>query len=121
MVVPVVPGSSPALLEAAVERGARGVVVEGFGSGNLPQEGWPGAVRRALDAGVAVVVRSQCHRGRVDLSAYVGGRAALAAGAMSSGAMTAECSTVKLMHLLERTSGEELRGRYGVDVAGEGA
>ncbi len=120
-IVPVVPGAGPSMLEAAVKRGMRGVVVQGFGAGNVPQEGWPGALAAAVQAGVAVVVHSHCHRGKVDLRAYVGGRAALAAGVMSSGTMTLECATVKLMHGLARFAGEELRAYYASDVAGEGA
>lgn len=120
-IVPVAPGAGPSMLEAAVDRGMRGVVVQGFGTGNVPQEGWPGALAAAVRAGVAVVVHSHCHRGKVDLRAYVGGRAALAAGVMSSGTMTLECATVKLMHGLARAQGEELRAYYTSDVAGEGA
>ncbi len=120
-IVPVVPGAGPALLEAAVERGMRGVVVQGFGAGNVPQDLWPGALAEAVRAGVAVVVHSHCHRGKVDLQAYVGGRAALAAGVMASGTMTIECATVKLMHGLARHGGEDLRAYYNRDVAGEGA
>ena len=121
VIVPVVPGGSPALLEAAVASGNRGVVVLGFGAGNVPQSGWPAAIRRAVDGGVAVVLRSHCHRGKVDLGSYEGGKAALDAGALSSGSMTLECTTVKLMHTLHRAEGEALRAMYALDVAGEGS
>lgn len=120
LVLPVVPGATPRALEAAVDAGYRGVVVLGFGAGNLPQAGWPGAIRAATDQGVAVVLRSHCHRGRVDLGSYEGGRAALDAGAIPSGAMTLECATVKLMHTLHRAEGEALRALYAADAVGEG-
>lgn len=121
-VVPVVPGAGPALLDHAVDAGMQGVVVQGFGSGNVPKVGWPASIRRAVDAGVAVVVHSQCARGTVDLPAYEGGRAAAEAGAIGSGAMTLEASTVKLSFLLGqglRDAG--LRTAYGLDLAGEGS
>lgn len=121
-VLDVVPGSSPRLLDATVGAGARGVVLRGFGAGNVPQAGWPAAIRAAVDAGVPVAVRSQCLRGTLDLGAYVGGRAALDAGALSAGAMTTEAATVKLMHLLGRgLGGDALRVAYAADLAGEGA
>jgi L-asparaginase len=121
-IVPVVPGSSPALLDASVATGLRGVLVEGFGVGNVPQRGWPGAIRRAVDAGVVVAVASQCARGRVDLSAYEGGRAAMDAGALGAGAMTLESATVKLMHLLARPlTPQEFTAAWNSDLAGEGA
>ncbi|GDX81308.1 L-asparaginase 1 [Deltaproteobacteria bacterium] len=121
-ILPVVPGSDGEALDALVDRGVRGVVVQGFGSGNVPQRGWPGAIRRATDAGVAVVMHSQCLRGHVVLNAYEGGRAAAEHGAIGSGAMTLECATVKLMHMLGRgLSGTALAEVYSTDLAGEGA
>ena len=62
----------------------------------------------------------QCLRGTVDLRAYEGGRAALDAGAIATGAMTIEAATVKLMHLLAQASGD-VRAAYARDLAGEGA
>jgi L-asparaginase len=121
-VLDVVPGSTPRLLAAAVDAGAKGILLRGFGAGNVPQKAWPGAIRAAADAGVPVVVASQCSRGTVDLGAYEGGRAALDAGAMSPGAMTTEAATVKLMHLLAQgLGGDALRAAYAADLAGEGA
>jgi L-asparaginase len=121
-VLDVVPGSGPGLLLRSVEAGARAVLLRGFGAGNVPRRGWPDAIRTVVDAGVPVALRSQCVRGAVDLRAYEGGRAALDAGAMSTGAMTLEASAVKLMHLVGLgLSGEVLRATYAADLAGEGA
>lgn len=121
-VLPVVPGSDGGLLDVWVQRGLRGVVIQGFGSGNVPQRGWPEAIARARAAGVEVVVHSQCLRGHVQLGAYQGGLAALQAGAMASGSMTLECSTVKLMHGLGLgLEGAALSAWYRSDLAGEGA
>ncbi len=121
-VLDVVPGGSPRQLSAAVAAGARGVVLRAFGAGNVPQQGWPTAIRELVDAGVPVALRSQCLRGTVDLGAYEGGRAALDAGAMATGSMTLEAATVKLMHLLgQGLAGDALRAAYATDLAGEGA
>lgn len=121
-ILDLVPGLGPELLDAAVAQGLHGVVLRAFGSGNVPQRAWPDAIRRAVGAGVAVTVHSQCNRGTVDLGAYEGGRAALEAGAMGTGAMTQEAATVKLMYLLgQGLRGEALRAAYGRDLAGEGS
>ncbi len=121
-VLQMVPGAHPRILEAAALSGQRGVLIRGFGSGNLPHTGWPEAIRAAVDAGVAVVLQSQCLRGKVNLESYVGGRAALDAGAMPASEMTYEAAVVKLMWLLgQGLSGEALRRAYRVDQAGEGA
>jgi L-asparaginase len=121
-VLPVVPGSDGATLDQAVAAGMRGVVVQGFGAGNMPQRGWPQAIERATRAGVAVVVHSQCLRGHVQLGAYEGGRAALQAGGLGAAWMTLEAATVKLMHGLGLgLGGAALADFYGTDLAGEGA
>lgn len=121
-VIHVVPGSSPVQIRALADAGVRGVVLRGFGAGNLPQRGWPEAIRSAVEQGMAVAIHSQCLRGTVNLRAYEGGRAALEAGAMGTGAMTIEAATVKLMHLLARgLHGDGLKRAYGRDLAGEGA
>lgn len=122
VVLDLVPGSTPRALAALAASGTSGVVLRGFGAGNVPQHGWPDAIRALVDAGIPVALGSQCLRGAVDLLSYEGGRAALAAGAMSTGAMTSEAATVKLMHLLgQGLSGEALRVAYATDLAGEGA
>lgn len=121
MVLTVVPGSRPDQVDAAVQSGMRGLVLRGFGSGNLPQRHWPKAIRAAVDAGVVVAMMSQCQQGSVDLRAYEGGRAALDAGALPTGAMTVEAATVKLMHLLARPQPVSVTAEFLADVAGEGA
>lgn len=101
-----IPGQPPRLLDQLVEAGARAVVLRAFGEGNLPQRGWPDAVRRATDAGVAVVVGTQCARGRVQAGRYRNSALLLEAGAVFTGDMTFEAAIVKTMWLL----GQGLRG-----------
>jgi L-asparaginase len=122
VVLHLVPGSGPGQVEGAIAAGARGIVLRGFGSGNVPQRRWPDAIRAAVDAGVPVALMSQCQRGTVDLMAYEGGRAALDAGALPTGQMTVEAATVKLMFLLGQSLGAtQLRSAFEADLAGEGA
>ncbi len=52
------------IIDAAAAAGARGVVVEGLGRGNVPPACVPG-IARAIDRGVPVVLTSRCMRGRV--------------------------------------------------------
>lgn len=119
--IDVVPGSGPWLLDAAVAAGAKGVLLHGFGAGNVPRGDWPGGIRAAVEAGVAVALASQCLHGSVNLHAYEGGRAALEAGAMPTGGMTTEAALVKLMFLLgQGLAGDSLRTAYATPIAGEG-
>ena len=121
-VLTVVPGSGPDQVDAAVRAGVRGLVLRGFGAGNIPQRRWPQAIGAAVDAGVVVALMSQCQQGTVDLRAYEGGRAAYDAGALATGSMTVEAVTVKLMHGLAQSKDSAIiRRSFLHDLAGEGA
>lgn len=58
------PGMPSALLMTAVDAGARGVVLEGTGRGNVPVELF-GTVGELTGWGIPVVVASRCHTGFV--------------------------------------------------------
>jgi L-asparaginase len=71
--VKIVAGADSRLLDASRESGARGVVVEALGRGNVPPDVVPG-IRRWAEAGRPVVICSRSLRGRVlDTYAYLGG------------------------------------------------
>jgi L-asparaginase len=114
------PGMSAGAIRRAIHAGAEGVVVFGFGSGNLPLNDWAEAIREAGEQGVPVVVGSQCTYGWVDLSAYEGGAWALSSGALSASEMTREAATVKLMYLLGQGMDlDGVRARWSQPLAGE--
>lgn len=62
-----VAGDDGRLVDAAVATGFAGVVIEGLGVGNLPQE-MAKAVRRACDHGVTVALTTRCGAGPVTRS-----------------------------------------------------
>lgn len=71
--IKVVAGMDSRLVEASLDSGARGVVLEALGRGNVPPAVLPG-VRRWMKAGKPLVVTSRSLRGRVlDTYAYLGG------------------------------------------------
>jgi L-asparaginase len=122
LAVRVFPGLDPALVRGAVRAGVRGLVLEAYGTGNLPH--LAGSLIPALDEararGVPVVVVSQCPRGAVDMRRYAGGAAAAAAGAISGGDMTVEAAIAKTMIGLARyDSVVELRAWLERDIVGE--
>jgi len=70
-------GTDDALLRASLARGARGLVIEGTGAGNVPPLAVP-AIRDAIKASVSVVITSRCGAGSVaPLYGYQGGGAQL--------------------------------------------
>ncbi len=87
-VVATVPGSDGAALTALLERGTRGVVLQGLGVGNASPAD-TAQVRRAVDAGVPVLLTSRVPHGEVSPVYGGGGGVDLAAaGAVFTGSQT---------------------------------
>ncbi|HNQ44027.1 MAG TPA: asparaginase, partial [Candidatus Cloacimonadota bacterium] len=59
-----VAGMDAKYINCSVESGARAIVIEAFGRGNLPKDLLPD-LRRAIDSGVLVVIASRTYTGRV--------------------------------------------------------
>jgi L-asparaginase len=98
------PGFKPEILDylAATHDG---IVLEGFGAGNIPTEtnSLVPAIRKASEKGVPVVVCTPCIIGSTQMELYQVGRAALEAGAIPAMDMTPETTLVKLMWILGQT------------------
>jgi L-asparaginase len=102
--------------------GTRGVLIQAFGSGNLPME------RRDLqlflnhcgEHSIPVVITSQCPWGSVDLSVYELGRLAADQGAISGGLHTRWAAIVKLGLVLGAGGSlEQVREAFTDSWAGE--
>lgn len=119
LAVRIVPGLDPMLVRGAVRAGVKGLVLEGYGTGNVPRS-LVGALEDATASGVPVVIVSQCPRGFVDLERYEGGVLAAQAGAISARDMTVEAAVAKLMVGLPRYgTGDALRAWFTSSVVGE--
>ena len=107
------PGLDPKLLLGALASGVRGMVIEAFGSGNVPvmENSLIPVIEAARGVDVPVVIVSQSPRGAVDLARYEGGVAAAKAGAIGAGDMTTEAALTKLMVTLGRVSEASSGGR----------
>jgi L-asparaginase len=89
-------GSDARFLRAAVESGARAIVIEGTGRGNANEQVLEG-VREAAAAGVPVVVCSRCVAGRVEpVYGRGGGRDLADAGALFAGDLAGSKARVLL-------------------------
>jgi len=93
-------GSGAAPFRAALAEGARGVVVEAFGRGNVP----PGAlegIRQCVAAGVPVLITSRCPQGRVQpIYGNGGGKDVAEAGAIFAGDLSGIKARILLAVLL---------------------
>ena len=97
-------GTEALLIDACVRAGAKGIVVEGLGRGNVPPDCVP-AIRRAISLGIPVVLTSRCLRGRVFESyGYEGGGKQLRnLGVIFADYMSGHKARIKLMLALSLT------------------
>ena len=106
-------GMDDTFIRAAVERGARGLVIVAFGRGNVPATIMP-AIRDAIGSGVQVAIVSRCATGRVGARyGYEGGGLDLQrAGALLAGDLTGAKARLLLMVALGiNGDGSELLSR----------
>ncbi len=103
-VVTVLPGSLPGQIRALKEAGARGIVIRGYGAGNIPDRLLT-EIAEAAAAHIPVVVSTQCVEGATAMQAYAVGRAALENGALQGRDLSLEYLVVKMMWLLGRSHG----------------
>jgi L-asparaginase len=91
-------GADGRFIDYAVKDGARGLVIEGLGRGNVTVAALP-AIERALAAGIPVIITSRCPRGRVlDTYAYEGaGKQLTRIGAILGGMLPSHKARIKLM------------------------
>ncbi len=113
------PGMPPDILDYYLEKGYRGLVLEGTGLGHVSTK-WIPAVKKAVDSGMAIVMASQCINGRICDRVYSTGIDLLNAGVIEGEDMLPETALVKLMWALGQASGpEEVKRTMHTDIAGE--
>ncbi len=114
-----VPGASNESLLFHSGSGYKGIVIEGTGLGHVSTE-WVPLIRTATNAGIPVVMTSQCMNGRVCDRVYDTGRDILKAGAIESEDMLSEVALVKLMWILGQTqNNEKVKVMMHTNIAGE--
>ncbi len=96
--IKMVSGGDGKFIDFALSQGARALVLEGFGRGNVPPAYMP-AVARAAQTGIPVVLTSRCPRGRVlDTYAYEGaGKTLTNLGVILGGVLPSHKVRIKLM------------------------
>jgi len=79
----------------------KGIVLESYGSGNMPTSGWLiNAIRKATKKGIILMNVSQCPGGKVVMGHYETSTELQKAGVISGGDSTVEAAVTKLMFLL---------------------
>jgi len=121
-VIKVFPGIQFELFEPILTERLRGIVIETFGSGNIP--GYGGTllpiIKKAFANGTIVTVCSQCPQGTVMLGAYETSMALKNAGAVSGFDITTEAAVAKLYYLFSKGySTEKIKYLMEENLCGE--
>lgn len=113
------PGMPADIIDHYLNKDYKGLVIEGTGLGHVNSQ-WAPTVKKAVEAGMTIVMASQCINGRVCDRVYSTGIDLLNAGVIEGQDMLAETALVKLMWALGQTSRpEEIRRIMETNVAGE--
>ena len=121
-VLKIFPGIQFGLFEDIMTEKLSGIVLETFGSGNIPSgadELLP-IIKKAFSSGSVITVCSQCPIGTVTLGAYETSSSLNSAGAVSGRDMTTEAAVAKLYHLFSlELPKEEIKRLMEENIAGE--
>lgn len=113
------PGISGELIDYHIDKGYKGILLEGTGLGHCPED-IISSIERAGDEKIPVVIASQCLYGMVNMHVYSTGRKLISAGAISAGDMLPETAFVKLIWTLGQTDNmDEARKIMQTNIAGE--
>jgi len=116
------PGMDPDIFRFLQEQGYEGIYIEGFGLGGVPflKGDLTAEIRRASDAGLPILVGSQCKYEGSNLSVYETGRRILECGGIPVHDMTQEAVVTKLMWCLGQTKRrDEVRRLFQQNLAQE--
>jgi L-asparaginase len=97
------------LITIAESKHNHGILLGGFGAGNVPERLLP-FIRVARDHEKPVYVYTKCDTGAADMGIYTVGSAPLEVGAQPAGDMTLEALGQKIMYALGRAFHEKLVG-----------
>lgn len=124
-VIKIYPNLNPAFLDVFDLDQTKAVILEAFGSGNIPSKGTYNLLpfaEKCITKGCHVIITSQAAYDAVDLTHYASGKALKKLGALSAGEMTMEATLTKTMNILARgLSKSDFIDTFQRSIAGERA
>lgn len=122
VVIKLFPGITNEHVLGMVPPRTKGVVIEGYGAGNIPlgHEGIQEALQHIAAQDIILAIDTQCIYGGVQYDRFAGGYFTKKLGALSTHDMTAEASIMKLMWVLGQTEEHtEIQRLYENNLVGE--
>jgi glutamyl-tRNA(Gln) amidotransferase subunit D len=120
------PGSDPRIIDFYLEKGFRGLVIEGTGMGHVPtntpekERSWIPYIKSAIDSGIPVVITTQTIYGRVHPYVYRNLRILGQTGVIWGEDMLPEVAYVKLGWVLGHTKNmKKIKEIMQTNIAGE--
>lgn len=114
-----IPGIQPDVLVKIIDSGVKGLILRGYGSGDLPAELFP-ALEYAREKKVPVLVTTQCPGGATLLGVDTVGLEAIKRGVIQVFDMSMECMSTKLMWFLgQGTPYEKMKECIQTNMLGE--
>ncbi len=113
------PGIQNDLIDYYIDKGYKGIVIEGTGLGHIPDY-MIESVKRANDENIAIVMTSQCLYGKINMDVYSSGRNLINTNVISGEDMTPETAFVKLSWALGQDNQiDEVKKIMTTNIAGE--
>ena len=116
--IKIYPGMDGEIIRFYVDKGYKGIVLEGTGLGHAPEYIFED-IKYAIDKGVVVVMTTQTINGRVNMNVYSNGRELQKLGVIGCEDMLPEVAYVKLMYLLGNYEPEEAKKLINKNLVGE--
>lgn len=121
-VLKIFPGIQFEIFENIMTDKLKGIVIEAFGAGNIPQndDSMLRMLQKAKENGTYIIVCTQCHRGTATIGKYETSKNLAEAGALCGFDMTVEAAVTKLYYLLSRhEEAREIKLLMETDIRGE--
>ena len=97
--IKIYPNIEGELIDYYVDRGYKGILLEGTGLGHAPESIFPN-IKNAVDSGLLVAMTTQTINGRVNMNVYSNGRELQKIGVIGCEDMLPEVALIKMMYLL---------------------
>lgn len=117
-VITLFPQMTPSTLKAIISTGIKGLILRGYGSGNISYA-YLEVLKELKKKKIPVVVNTQCLEGATLMHLYDVGKQALEMGVIQAHDMSNECTVVKLMWALKRGPYETIKEIIHHNYTGE--